>query len=149
MESELYPARPGDYDEIIAVVDKWWGRAVAGSLPRLFLDHFHRTSLVARNHDGTLTGFLIGFLSPSQPGQAYIHFVGVAPVARASGLGRCLYEEFFAVARASGCTQIAANTSPVNTGSVAFHQKMGFMVTGPTVDYNGPGKDRIVFYRSI
>ncbi len=149
MESELHPARPGDYDEIIAVVDKWWGRAVAGALPRLFLDHFHRTSLVARSNDGTLTGFLIGFVSPSQPGEAYIHFVGVAPIARASGLGRTLYEEFFALARSAGCSRIGAITSPVNAGSVAFHQRMGFTVTGPAVDYNGPGKDFIVFHRSI
>jgi hypothetical protein len=40
------PARPGDYDAIAAVVDTWWGRPVAASLPRLFFDHFHRSSLM-------------------------------------------------------------------------------------------------------
>jgi len=39
-------ARASDYPAIAAAVDDWWGRPVMGSLPRLFLDHFHRTSLV-------------------------------------------------------------------------------------------------------
>ncbi len=37
---ELRTATPADYDRIIGVVDDWWGRPIAGSLPRLFLDHF-------------------------------------------------------------------------------------------------------------
>ncbi|MCW3815833.1 GNAT family N-acetyltransferase [Micromonospora sp. DR5-3] len=149
MEPELHPARPADYDEIIAVVDDWWGRAIAGSLPRLFLDHFHRTSLVARDHDDALAGFLIGVLSPSQPGRAYIHFVGVAPAARGSGLGRRLYQEFFAIAKTAGCSSVGAITSPVNAGSIAFHKSMGFAVTGPIVGYDGPGKDMMVFDRAL
>ena len=146
---QLSPARPGDYDEIVAVVDDWWGRAIAGSLPRLFLDHFHRTSLVARRRDGTLTGFLIGILSPSQPGRAYIHFVGVAPTARGCGLGRRLYDEFFTLARAAGCSEVGAVTAPVNTASIAFHRSMGFGVTGPVVGHDGPGKDMVVFGRAL
>lgn len=149
MDLGLSRARAADYDEIIAVVDDWWGRTVAGSLPRLFLDHFNRTSLVARDHDGVLTGFLIGVLSPSQPGRAYIHFVGVAPTARGRGLGRRLYEEFFALARAAGCVAVGAITSPVNAGSIAFHKSMGFAVTGPVVGYDGPGRDMMVFDRDL
>ncbi|GAA0926855.1 GNAT family N-acetyltransferase [Virgisporangium aurantiacum] len=149
MEAELSPARAADYDEIVAVVDDWWGRAVAGLLPRLFLDHFHRTSLVARDDDGALAGFLIGMLSPSQPGRAYIHFVGVTPAARGRGLGRRLYEEFFALARAAGSSGVGAITAPVNAGSIAFHRSMGFSVTGPVVGYDGPGKDMMVFDRAL
>lgn len=149
MDWELGGARPADYDEIIAVVDDWWGRPIAGSLPRLFLDHFHGTSMVARGSGGGLAGFLIGVLSPSQPGRAYIHFVGVAPAARGSGLGRRLYEEFFAVARAAGCSRVGAITAPVNTGSIAFHRGMGFTVTGPVTDYDGPGKHMMVFDRLL
>ena len=43
----LRPARPEDYERIAAVADDWWGRPILQVLPRLFLDHFHRTSLVA------------------------------------------------------------------------------------------------------
>ncbi len=149
MELRLRSARPADYDEIVAVVDDWWGRAVADWLPRLYLDHFHRTSLVARDSDDALAGFLIGMLSPAQAGRAYICFVGVAPAARGAGLGRRLYEEFFAIAREAGGTAVEAITSPVNTGSVAFHRRLGFSVSGPVVGYNGPGRDMMVFDRPL
>ena len=85
------PARPGDYDAIAAVIDAWWGRPLLAALPRLFLDHFHDTSLVI-DGPGGLVAFLIGILSPSEPERAYIHFVGVSPRLRGNGLARSLYE---------------------------------------------------------
>jgi ribosomal protein S18 acetylase RimI-like enzyme len=141
-------ARPGDYDAIAAVADDWWGRAILGSMPRLFLDLFWRTSLVIDGPAGP-DAFLIGIMSPSQRDRAYIHFVGVAPAARDRGLGRLLYEEFFRQARADGRTAVSAITAPVNTGSVAFHRSMGFSVTGPVTAHNGPGHDMIVFERTL
>ena len=141
-------ARPDDYDAIAAVADDWWGRPILGALPRLFLDHFYRTSLVVEGPDGLLA-FLVGILSPSQPGQAYIHFVGVAPRARGLGLGRRLYEEFFALARADGRRVVSAVTAPANAGSIAFHRSMGFAVTGPVPDYDGPGRDLVTFERPL
>jgi ribosomal protein S18 acetylase RimI-like enzyme len=141
-------ARPGDYDAIAAVVNDWWGRPVLGAIPRLFLDHFHRTSLVVEDQDGLLA-FLVGILSPSDAGQAYIHFVGVAPRARSLGLGRRLYQEFFSLARDDGRTKVKAITAPVNTPSIAFHRAMGFTVTGPVPDYEGPGRDYMVFERRL
>lgn len=142
------PARPADYDVIAAAVDGWWGRPILAALPRLFLDHFHRTSLVVDEPAG-LAGFLIGMLSPSEPDQAYIHFVGVAPRARRHGLARLLYTEFFAMARADGRSTVRAVTAPVNTGSISFHRAMGFAVAGPVPRYNGPGHDLMVFTRAL
>lgn len=141
-------ATPADYDRIAPVVDDWWGRPILGVLPRLFLDHFHRTSLVADDAEG-LAGFLVGFLSPSEPEQAYIHFVGVAPRHRGAGLGRSLYERFFALAREAGRTRVGAVTGPVNTASVAFHRAMGFDVAGPVPDHGGPGHPLITFTRPL
>ncbi|WP_425465070.1 GNAT family N-acetyltransferase [Nonomuraea longispora] len=80
----------------------------------MFLDHFHRTSLVAEGPGG-MAGFLIGFVSPSQPREAYIHFVGVAPAARKSGLARSVYERFFGIARDHGRHVVRAVTAPVNS----------------------------------
>ena len=148
MKITMRAARPDDYAAIVSVVDEWWGRPIAGVLPRLFLDHFHATSLIAA-HDGELAGFLVGLHSASLPDEAYIHFVGVAPRVRGSGLARRLYETFFETAIRAGRTRVHAITSPVNAGSISFHRAMGFTVTGPVRDYDGPGVDRIVFEREL
>lgn len=145
---DIRTARPGDHDRIAAVLDSWWGRPVRSALPRLFLDHFHTTSLVAE-HNSDLTGFLVGFLSPSRPEAAYIHFAGVAPEARRSGLAGELYERFCTLARNAGRSSVHAITAPVNTESVAFHRALGFSVSGPVADHAGPGADRIVFERYL
>ncbi|WP_278260852.1 GNAT family N-acetyltransferase [Nocardia sp. AG03] len=145
---EIRRARPGDYDDLIAVVDNWWGRTVVQNLPRMFLDHFHRTSLVAADEDG-ISGFLVGFGSPSQPRTAYIHFVAVRPDARKAGLGRTLYDRFFELARADGREVVQAITSPANFTSIDFHRSLGFTVVGPVADYNGPGRALITFARTI
>ena len=144
----LRTATPGDYDRIAAVLDEWWGRPVSHALPRLFLDHFHATSTVAEA-DGDLAGFLIGLLSPSLPGAAYIHFVGVHPVHRRGGLARELYERFFALAAADGRTVVRAVTAPVNERSIAFHAALGFTVTGPVPGYDGPGDVKVRFERQL
>jgi ribosomal protein S18 acetylase RimI-like enzyme len=142
-------ARPDDYDTIIALVDGWWGRPIAGALQRVFLDHFCTTSLIAEATDGALVGFLVGFPSPADDARAYIHFVGVDPAERGAGLGRALYEAFFDAMRAGGRTEVHAVTSPVNVDSIAFHRSLGFSVSDPVADYDGPGADRVVFSRSL
>ena len=121
-------AEPSDYDRISPIVDDWWGgRQMRALLPRLFFEHFRETSFVAEE-DGELVGFLNGFLSQTFPDEAYIHFVGVRPDRRGSGLASDLYERFFAVARAHGRSLVRCVTSPVNEGSVAFHRALGFDV---------------------
>ena len=112
-------ARPEDYDRIVAVVDDWWGRPVRPSLPRLFLDHFWSTSRVAEDDQG-LAGFLVAFVSPAQPQVGYVHFAGIRPDHRKSGLGRQLYEEFANLARSQGCTELRAITAPENLESIRF-----------------------------
>jgi ribosomal protein S18 acetylase RimI-like enzyme len=141
-------ARPEDYDGIVAVVDEWWGRSVSPSLPRLFLDHFWSTSRVVEDEHG-LAAFLVSFVSPSDPCLAYVHFVGVRPDHRGSGLARGLYEEFAQLAQEYGCTEVRAITAPGNAGSIRFHQRLGFDVTGPVADYNGPGRSMVIFRRQF
>ena len=102
---EIRHANPSDYGRVIQHVNAWWGgRDMAPMLPKLFFLHFEGTSFVAEDDDGRLAAFLIGFLSQTDPEEAYVHFVGVAPSARGSGVGRALYERFFAVVAAQGRT---------------------------------------------
>lgn len=149
-----------DYPMLVAKVDDWWGgRPMRGMLPRLFFDHFRPTSFVAER-DGEIAGFLIGFVSQTEPAVAYVHFVGVAPEKRGAGIGQALYERFFAAVGALGCREARCVTSPVNAGSIAFHQRLGFAAMEGdretaegvpyVVDYDGPGEDRVRFrYRLV
>ena len=133
---------------IIRVVDVSWGRPVSDALDRLFLEHFFATSSVVEA-SGELVAFLVAFLSPSRPHEAYIHFLGVDPEHRRAGLARELYEDFFALAAGAGRTRVSAITSPVNTGSIAFHERMGFTVKGPIADYDQPGTAHVAFERAL
>ena len=124
----LREAAPSDYQRIISVMPNWWGGPdLTALLPELFLEHFYDTSLVLERGI-ELVGFLVGFLSQAHPNEAYIHFVGVHPDFRKKGIGAILYEKFFEVCRNQDRTIVRAITSRVNTGSVAFHTRMGFQV---------------------
>ncbi len=154
MSSPLRHVHPADYDRVLAVVDEWWGgRPMAARLSHVFFSHFRPTSFVLEN-DGLLLAFLLGFVSQTYPEEAYIHFVGVHPAYRRLGLGRRLYEAFFAAASMSGCGWARSVTSPANHDSIAFHKAMGFRLqhgdvvddgVPVNVDYAGAGGHRVVF----
>jgi ribosomal protein S18 acetylase RimI-like enzyme len=138
-------AEPADYGRVIEVIDEWWGgRQMAAMLPKLFFVHFRDTSFVAED-GGELAGFLCGFRSQTFADEAYVHFVGVDPQRRGSGLGRELYERFFqAVAPRS---VVRAVTSPVNERSIEFHRAIGFEVERVDEDYDGRGESRVLLVR--
>ena len=147
-----------DHAPIITVVDQWWGgRKMAGLLPRLFFTHFQDTSF-AIEADDLIIAFLIGFVSQTNPRQAYIHFVGIHPDQRKRGLGKRLYELFFETVRGRGCDSVHCITAPINSGSIAFHRRMGFQIeksdherdgVAYNADYDGPGQDRVLFVKSL
>ena len=122
---------------------------MAPMLPKLFFIHFEGTSFVAEDAEGELLGFVCGFLSQTADNEAYIHFVGVTPDDRGVGLGRTLYEHFFEEVRANGRTVVRCVTSPLNQGSLAFHQALGFEVERIAEDYDGPGEDRALLVKQL
>jgi GNAT superfamily N-acetyltransferase len=136
-------ATEADHPRVLAVVDGWWsGRHLSHLVQPLFFEHFGDTSLIAEDDEG-LAGFLVGFLSPARPDEAYVHLVGVRPDLRGGGLGRELYERFFALARGAGRTVVASQTSPVNTGSIAFHEALGFETS------HRADRDKVVFRKRL
>lgn len=149
---------PGDYLPVISVIDEWWGgRQMSHLFPRLFFEHFRNTSFIIEQ-DNQIVGFLIGFLSQSQPDEAYIHFVGVHPDYRKQRLAKTLYELFFETVRQRNRKIVRCITSPVNTGSIAFHTRMGFQIgpqeiqkDGVSYDPNhdGVGEPRVHFIKHI
>jgi len=135
---------------VIGRVNVWWGgREMAPILPKLFFLHFEGTSFVAEDDEGDLAGFLCGFLSQTNPEEAYIHFVGVSPEYRGEGVGRTLYERFFEEVRHQGRTVVRCVTSPINQESVAFHEALGFEVDRVAEDYDGPGEDRVLLAKRL
>jgi ribosomal protein S18 acetylase RimI-like enzyme len=140
-------AEPTDHARVAAVIDAWWGgRQMAAMLPRLFFVYFRPTSFVLER-DGELAGFLCGFVSQTDPDEAYVHFVGVDPGRRGSGLGRLLYERFFAAVAPRTC--VRAVTSPLNESSVAFHRRLGFEIDRVDEDYDGRGKARVLLVKRL
>jgi GNAT superfamily N-acetyltransferase len=150
-----------DHTVLVGQVDDWWGgRKLHQLLPRLWFQHFTGTSWVAEDADGRIVGFLVGFVSPDRPDEAYVHMIATSPNHRGAGLGRVLYERFFEDMRSRGVRRVSAITWPGNRVSVAFHRAMGFAPSdGPGTqnlygtpaypDYDAEGDDRVVFSRAL
>jgi ribosomal protein S18 acetylase RimI-like enzyme len=150
-----------DHARIVEQVDDWWGgRRLHDLLPRLWFQHFSGTSWTVLDDGGQPVGFLVGFVSPDHPDEAYIHMVGVHPNHRRAGLGRALYARFIGDVEACGVRRIRSITWPGNRVSVAFHRSMGFRPDeGPGTqrlygtpaypDYDGHGDDRVAFVRDL
>lgn len=153
--------RETDHPVIVEAIGRWWdtpNRAMLGLLmPRLFLQFFTQTSWIVESESGEIGAFLIGFRSQDDPDVAYIHFVGVDPELRRSGIAAGLYEMFFAEMSARGCTEVRAITGSFNKRSQAFHAAQGFAAHGDRSidgvmaypDYDGPGEPRVVFVRPL
>ena len=140
--------RDGDLAEILRNFERFWGHR---DFPRpllhpIFFREFGDTAFMARR-DSEIIGCLLGFVAPT--GDGYIHFVAVRDDARALGLGRRLYETFAAAAAQRGATALKALTSPENTGSQAFHRRMGFTDMTEVPNYEGSGRTRIVMRRPL
>jgi GNAT superfamily N-acetyltransferase len=150
-----------DHRRLVAVVDDWWGgRQLAHLLPRLWLQFFTGTSWIAETPDGTLAGFLIGFVSPDDPTVGYVHMIATNPNRRKHGLGRELYQRYCDDVAARGVREVRAITWAGNRVSIAFHTSIGFRVDdGPGTqrlysttaypDYEGDGRDMVVFRKPL
>ncbi|SIS45558.1 GNAT family N-acetyltransferase [Salimicrobium flavidum] len=155
---EIRNVQSEDYYILSPLIDEWWGgRQMSAKVPKLFFDHFHDSSFIIEEK-GQIIGFLIGFMSQSNNEEAYIHFAGVHPEYRKKNVGKNLYEAFYQSASESNRSVVKAVTSPVNKASIAYHKQLGFrvkdgdkVVDGVTVtaDYDGPGKDRVLFEKEI
>lgn len=147
-----------DYTPIISVLNEWWGgRHMSDMLPKLFFIYFRNTSFVVYE-DNEIIGFIIGFVSQTNPKEAYIHFSGVHPDFRRKGIARKIYNHFFDIVRSLNCKIVRCVTSTVNKTSINFHTAMGFHIDpgdaeidGITFhpDYDGPGENRVLFTKYL
>ncbi|MHB1067736.1 MAG: GNAT family N-acetyltransferase [Candidatus Nanopelagicales bacterium] len=122
------PADGSDYAAVIAAVPAWWWRDVSPLLQELFFTNFGSTSTIVEDGSGDLAAFLIGFPSVDDPQCAYVHFIGVRPDLRGSGLGADLHARFAQAMAQRGVTTIRCVTNELNADSIAFHQRVGFAI---------------------
>lgn len=140
------PLTKPDYDEIVQVIDRWWGGPTSALAHPIFFYELGRLARVVED-EGRLVGFLLGFRCPDAP-VGYIHLVGIHPDYRRRGVGRVLYAAFEEDCRGEGCTQLKALTTQGNEGSVRFHAALGWGAA-EIEDYAGPGRLRIVFTKEL
>jgi GNAT superfamily N-acetyltransferase len=143
---ETRPLAKADYDQIVRVIDRWWGGPTTALAHPIFFYELGRLARVVEA-DGLLVGFLLGFMCSDAP-VGYVHLVGIHPDYRRRGVGRLLYSAFESDCRREGCTQLKAITTLGNEGSVVFHQTQGWTMQ-EVEDYAGPGRLRIVFTKSL
>jgi ribosomal protein S18 acetylase RimI-like enzyme len=147
-----------DHEKVISVMPEWWaGRDLSSSVLKVFFIHFNNTTYIAEIGD-KLVGFLVGFMSQSKEKVGYIHFAGVHPHFRRTGIGRLLYEKFYAACKANGRSVVQSCTSPVNKLSINFHRKMGFEIepgdgivdnVPVTLNYLGKDNPKVLFKKTL
>lgn len=137
----------GDFDQIVEVIDRWWGGPIATLAHPIFFYELGDNALVAED-DGRFIGFLLGFIHFREPKTGYVHLVGIHPEYRRRGVGRVLYAEFTERCRSLGCKRMKAISTTGNEGSIRFHEAVGWRAD-EVEDYAGPGRKRIVFTRDL
>jgi GNAT superfamily N-acetyltransferase len=147
LQVEIREMQKRDYDQVVEVIDRWWGGPVAQQAHPVFFYEFGDTALVALA-EGELVGFVLGLIAPTAPPIGYVHLVGVRPDFQRKGLGHLLYDRFSATCRARGVRRVKALTTEANDGSRQFHRALGF-VERIEPDYAGRGRARVVFERDL
>lgn len=144
VELQTRPLTKADYDQIVRVIDRWWGGPTSALAHPIF---FYELGKLARvvEADGVLVGFLFGFIGPNI---GYVHLVGIHPDYRRRGVGRLLYAAFEEDCRREGCLKLKAITTLGNEGSVRFHHAQGWDMA-EVEDYAGPGRLRIIFTKKL
>ena len=132
------------------MANDWFGHPVGLTMHRLFFEQLGASGVHASACDepDEMVGVLLGVVSEIEPDLAYVHFHMVDPAWRGRGVGTALYGEFARRTYERGCTRIRALASPTRTGSIAFHESLGFRGT-LTPEHLGPDEARIVFERVL
>jgi ribosomal protein S18 acetylase RimI-like enzyme len=142
---EIRDARPEEYDDAgritASAYAEFFERGGADESPEYLTriadvaGRAERTTiLVAVDDDrivGTLTLELEGRVDdargrPLAPGEAHIRMLGVAPAARARGVGRALMREAEARARAAGKRFVTLHTTHLMTAARAMYDRLGY-----------------------
>ena len=135
------------FDEIVEVIDRWWGGPISTFAHPIFFYELGDAALVVME-DGQMIGFLLGFVAHQPVKTGYVHLVGIHPDFRRRGVGRLLYAKFAEASERAQCVRMKAITTLGNEGSRRFHIALGWSEEEGE-DYAGPGRRRIVFTKDL
>ena len=140
------PLTKAAYDQIVRVIDKWWGGPTTALAHPAFFYELGELARVVES-EGRVVGFLFGFIAPTGP-TGYVHRGGIDPEFRRRQVGSLLYRSFEHACREAGCSRLKAITALGDDGSVRFHEALGWS-TETREDYAGAGRARQVFVKSL
>ena len=132
MSMSTRPLTKADYDEIVQVIDKWWGGPTTALAHPIFFYELGRMARVVEDQ-GILVGFLLGFVCPDAR-VGYVHLVGIHPDYRRRGVGKILYASFEGDCRCEGLTELKAVTNLGNEASIRFRASSSACVRGSNKD---------------
>lgn len=135
--TEIRPARPTDAEDMAEVQNAIYRAGLRTSpvdipfVRERYLDTEHRIACTVAEQEGVVVGFQS--LTRAWPGNSYDVAAGwgiigthVHPSAGRSGLGRQLFAESLAAARAAGLRHIDAAIGVDNVPALAYYSAMGF-----------------------
>jgi len=112
----------------------------------------HADVAAAIEREGCIVGFVVTlgqgadydsenyrFFSKRGVDSRYVDRIVIAETERGGGLGLALYRLIFAAARAEGRAEVTCevNLDPPNPGSLAFHERLGFVSVGTQATKGG------------
>ncbi len=136
-----------DFDQIVAVIDRWWGGPISTLAHPIFFYELGDHALIAEEGN-EMIGFLLGFVAHQPVKTGYVHLVGIHPDFRRRGVGRLLYQHFTEECVRVGCVRMKAITTLGNEGSIRFHEAVGWKAD-EIEDYAGKDRRRLVFTREL
>jgi len=125
----------------------WGNERVLYAHHPMFVFEFGHSAFVIKEQ-GQIIAYLFGFITETGL-TGYVHLIGVRESHQKTGLGKLLYDHFTSYAKARGCKNLKAITSPSNTASIAFHEKMGMRTSPVYKNYSGEDEDRVIFEKEI
>ena len=135
-----------DFDQIVEVIDRWWGGPMANFAHPMFFYELGDNALIVEE-ENRLVGFLLGFIVFNTPKTGYVHLVGIHPDFRRKGVGRILYETFTERCRALGCERMKSMSFTLPELPYA-HDALGW-ASSELEDYAGRDRRRIVFTKEL
>jgi len=134
-----------DEEVLVAVelVDETLAQGKASGYEFLFLDR--------PNHTGHLLGYTCYGLIPATQSSFDLYWIAVSPQAQGQGLGAKLMRKSEQLARASGATQMYADTSASEqyTPTRAFYERMGYEKVAVLKNFFAVGDHKVIYARQL